>query len=273
VIVMNLIAGILVVAALAPGSTPSPRLQEARLAALVGDVMAADYKGDRGALERLDAVLARLGDGPLSEYRDYWRGYARWRRAANGFSKTPLPADLADDLEKAVGDFRAALRRRPDWVEARLALVGCWASLAHIARDDAEKKKAILADFLPELRWLEANGRDNPRAMWILGGLQLAAPPPYGGDPVKAAATLRKGVELSWREAGARGSQPAWIPSWGGPENLMNLAYVYSHVGTLDRTAALAYAEGALTAVPQWHYVRDVLLPQIEALPAASANR
>jgi hypothetical protein len=32
---------------------------------------------------------------------------------------------------------------------------------------------------------------------------------------------------------------------------------------------ALAYAEGALTAVPEWHYVRDILLPQIEALPVA----
>jgi hypothetical protein len=26
-----------------------------------------------------------------------------------------------------------------------------------------------------------------------------------------------------------------------------------------------------VTAVPEWHYVRDILLPQIEALPVAAA--
>jgi hypothetical protein len=29
---------------------------------------------------------------------------------------------------------------------------------------------------------------------------------------------------------------------------------------------ALAYAEGAATAVPEWHFVRDILIPRIEAL-------
>jgi len=41
--------------------------------------------------------------------------------------------------------------------------------------------------------------------------------------------------------------------------------------GSWGSTLALAYAEGALTAVPEWHYVRDVLLPQIEALPVPVA--
>ena len=53
-----------------------------------------------------------------------------------------------------------------------------------------------------------------------------------------------------------------------GIARALTLATLYSHVGTPDRVAALACAEGAVTAVPEWHDVRDVLLPQIEALPA-----
>ncbi len=245
-----------------------PSLGEARLAALVAEVRSADYRGDRAALARLDAHLAEVDATALAEYRDYWRGFARWRRALNGFNETPTPPDLASDLESAVAHFRASLERRPDWIEARLALVGCWGNLTYLAGGDLEKKKPLLAELIPAYKWLEANGRDNPRALWIIGGMQFAAPPPYGGDLVKATATLRRGLELAWQEAASGAAAPAWVPTWGGPENLMNLAWMYSHAATPDRAAALAYAEGAVTAVPEWHYVRDVLLPQIEALTA-----
>ncbi len=267
---MGFIAWTLAAATLFPALSPCVR--DARFAELVAQVRSADYRGDRAALARLDILLGEVVDPALTDYRDYWRGFARWRRAQNGFNETPTPADLAEDLDKAVVHFRASLERRPEWVEAKLALVGCFGNLVYLARDDAEKKKAILADLVPTYKWLDANGRDNPRALWIIGGMQFAAPPPYGGDLVKAAATLRRGVALAWREAASREGSPPWAPTWGGPENLMNLAYMYSHAANPDRALALAYAEGAATAVPEWHYVRDILVPQIEALPVAAAN-
>jgi hypothetical protein len=46
----------------------------------------------------------------------------------------------------------------------------------------------------------------------------------------------------------------------------MSLAYLHA-TATRNRALARAYAEGALALVPEWHYVRDILLPQIDALP------
>ena len=244
---------------------------EAKLTELVAAVRSADYRGDRAALDRLDAALGRLSASPLDDYRAYWRGFARWRRAINGFNETPFPPDLTSDLEAAVVQFRVALERRPNWIEARLALAGCWGNLIYLAGDDAEKRQAILEEAVPVFRSL-SDTPDNPRVCWIVGGMQLAAPPPTGGDPAKAAATMRKGIEASWREKLA-GAPAPWEPAWGGPENLMNLAYLYSHTAINDRAAAMAYAQGALTAVPEWHYVRDVLLPQIEAMPVTAAAK
>ena len=246
---------------------------EARLTELVTAVRSADYRGDREALARLDTELARLDAGSLNEYRDYWRGFALWRRAINGFNETPRPDDVTADLQKAVERFQTSLQERPDWIEAKLALVGCWGNLIYLAGDDAEKRKAIFAQSGPTFLWVMANAGDNPRALWIRGGMEFGAPPPIGGDFAKASATLRYGVACAWREALANPSPPAWIPTWGGPENLMNLAYLFSHGKEPDRAAALAYAEGAVTAVPEWHYVRDILIPQIEALPVAVAAR
>jgi hypothetical protein len=262
-----------VFSAAAEGSSPGAAhasSAEQRLAALVREVRSADYRGDRAALARLDAELAKLPDGPLSEYRDYWRGFALWRRALNGFNAKPTPEDLTTDVQGAIARFKSALARHPDWIEAKLALVGCWGNAIYLAGADADKRKAILEEAAPTFRFIMANAGDNPRALWIKGGMEMAAPPPTGGDYEKAAVTLRHGVACAWKESQALASAPAWVPAWGGPENLMNLAFAYSrNPKGADRAAALAYAEGALTAVPEWHYVRDVLLPQIEALPVA----
>jgi hypothetical protein len=187
---MTFLAAILLAASCAG---PCAELKcETQLKELVAAVRSADYRGDRQALDRLDAALAKIPSSPLDDYRAYWRGFARWRRAMNGFNETPAPNDLESDLQAAVGHFRDAMEKRPDWIEARLAMVGCFGNLIYLARDDAGKRQAILEQYTPVGKTLAADGQDNPRVLWIIGGLQMGAPPPYGGDMAKAAATLRR---------------------------------------------------------------------------------
>jgi hypothetical protein len=57
-------------------------------------------------------------------------------------------------------------------------------------------------------------------------------------------------------------------PSWGKPELMMSLAYCYLNMDSADVNAAERYARNALEIVPYWHYVRDILLPQILAAKA-----
>jgi len=272
IVVLYGIAAIAAVAAVAP---PSANKAEARLAELAAAVLSADYRGDRAELARLDAELGRLEAGSLSDYRDYWRGFALWRRAMNGFNETPAPADLDADLVAALERFRSALARHPDWDEVKSAMLGCWGNRIYLAGTDTEKRKKLFEESGDFYKWVMAYEGDNPRVLWIKGGLQMVVPPSAGGDWTKAAATLRKGVTAAWREASAATPPLPWAPAWGGAENLMNLAYLHSHLPTPERDVALAYAEGALTKAPQWHFVKDIQLPMIEALPvkadAASA--
>jgi hypothetical protein len=44
---------------------------------------------------------------------------------------------------------------------------------------------------------------------------------------------------------------------------MMSLAYSYLNAKPSDVNAAERYARDALEIVPYWHYVRDILLPQI----------
>ncbi len=48
----------------------------------------------------------------------------------------------------------------------------------------------------------------------------------------------------------------------------MNLAYTKLKSAKPDTVAAKDYAEAALKLVPYWHYVRDILLPQIREASA-----
>src|SRR5262249_48187519 len=151
--------------------------------------------------------------------------------------------------------------------EARLALTGCWGNQIYLAGKDDAKRKAILDESRTTFEWMMKYDGDNPRALWIRGGYELYAagqPPPKGGDYAKPAATFRRGLEGAWKEALATPPAASYAPTWGGPENLMNLAYLHSHAPNPDRATALAYAQGVLVSVPEWHYVHDVLLPQIE---------
>jgi hypothetical protein len=260
---MNVLALAVLAQVSAPVAAPQTTLSE-----LVSAVRAADYRGAREDLKRLAVVLERPGDPGLEAYRHYWRGFAWWRRALNGFNETPRPEDLEHDLREGVASFRAALAQRPEWVEPRIGLVGCWSALLYVPSTDGPRREALLKEALPVVRDVEEHGSSNPRALWLNGGAQVGAAPPRGGDLQKAAATFRRGVASALDEQRSiAADEPVWIPRWGGAENLMSLAYLYTHTAVANRPLALAYAEGALLAAPDWHYVRDVLWPQIMALP------
>ena len=52
---------------------------------------------------------------------------------------------------------------------------------------------------------------------------------------------------------------------WGKPEAQMSLAFAHLNQAKPDLAAAEAEAREALRLVPEWRYVRDFLLPMIEA--------
>ena len=80
-------------------------------------------------------------------------------------------------------------------------------------------------------------------------------------------ATYAHGAELARAQRG-RVNDPL-DPSWGEPENLMSLAWCSLNKTTPDPQRADAYARQALALVPDWHYLRDILLPQIQSARAS----
>jgi len=239
---------------------------------IVAQIQRADYEGDRAALKRLYEELAPFADDQdlASRVRD-WRGFALWRRALNGFNESADPKELEHDLKQAVDEFDAAVSKDPGFVDAKVGAVSCLSNLLFLNQSNPARVQELVAQGVPRSKEAQAAAPENPRLLWVLGANRWVAPAERGGGQDKAMETYQKGLEAARKQKGSVADPLE--PSWGEPELLTNLAWANLHRTTPDLNAAEQYARSALELVPYWHYVRDILIPQINAANAAKAKQ
>lgn len=228
---------------------------------IVSKVQRADYEGDRLALKRLYEELAPFVEKKTLATRvRYWRGFAMWRRAINGFNDSVDPKELEQDLKLAVDEFKEALAEEPAFLEAKIGLISSLGYLSYVHMRDAARRKELIDQIVPLTKEAKEAAPENPRLLWVLGPILWNTPADRGGGQDKAIANYEKGLEICRKnKAGADRLEP----SWGEPELLMNLAYSHLNKAAPDAQAAERFARSALEIIPSWHYVRDILLPQI----------
>jgi hypothetical protein len=231
----------------------------------VAAIQRADYEGDRATLHRLHQQMTVTAKGPVGARVAYWRGFALWRRAFNGFNDGVDRAEIEQDLLGAIREFDKALSEDRALVDATIGTISCLQSLAFLHQHD-ETQRAIVTRFVSLLAQVKAVAPDNPRFLWVYGPSQWYAPQGTPAEEIArrqaaAMATYERGLELARRQRGHQVDPTE--PSWGEAELLMSLAWSNLNRATPDLRAAEAYANRALAIVPNWHYVRDLLLPQI----------
>lgn len=230
---------------------------------VIAQIQRADYEGDRAALARLrEALPAVADDTALLARLHYWRGFAMWRRALNGFNDGVAAAALEQDLAECVTEFRAALAAAPGWSEAKIGIASCLVNQSFLGmrRNDPSARELFTASVVL-MNDVRQAAPDNPRFLWVEGANQWYAPSERGGGQEKAIATYERGLASARRTTNS--GSDLLDPTWGEPELLMNLAFAELNRATPDREAAERRAREALALVPHWHYVRDLLLPQI----------
>ena len=241
---------------------PSSDPARASAIRIVEQIKRADYEGDRTALKRLHDELTPAPDNKTLASRElYWRGFALWRRAINGFNETATPKDLEEDLNGAVADFNDSLAQDATFVESKIAEGSCFGYLAYLNMKNPARAQEQIQHSSPLLKEAMAAAPENPRLLWVLGPIRWSSPPERGGGQDKAFDLYNRGLEAIRKTAAV--TDPL-EPSWGEPELLMNRAWSNLHRTTPDLKAAQTDAAAALALVPYWHYVRDILIPQIQ---------
>src|SRR5580698_4209180 len=163
----------------------SPGLSRDSIIRIVTQIQRADYEGDRTALKRLHDELTPIPeDNKLASRVLYWRGFAMWRRAINGFNETPTPTDLEEDLTQAIADFKDAIA--PAFVEPKIGAVSSLGYLMYLHRKEPTRVQELLQQLSPLLKEALATAPDNPRLLWVLGPIRWSSPPDRGGGQDKA---------------------------------------------------------------------------------------
>ena len=237
-----------------------------QIAPIVAQIQHADYAGDRAAMQKgCDDLKPFLEDKEIASRIHYWRGFAQWRRAINGFNDSVDPKELGQDLKTALDEFKIAMEKDPTFVDAEVGTISCLGYLAFMNRKDQARAKELVGQIIPLVKEATDMAPDNPRLIWVRGPILWNTPSERGGGQDKAIESYQRGLEVCSKIKA--GDEPL-EPSWGKPELMMSLAYSYLNTKPADVNAAERYARGALEIVPYWHYVRDILLPQILAAKA-----
>jgi hypothetical protein len=244
-----------------------PKTTEQQLATAKAQIMAADYRADFAELQRLrDAAVPLAADPAWGYLARYWAGFASWRQAINGASHGMSKEELQAHLERAAADFDASLRLREDFADshAAAAAVNGWLSQFH--RDDTAALRKGIEVYKQHMARAKELDPGNPRVLWVEAIPYLVLPADKGGDRAHAIELYRRMVEASGPPV-ARSP----LPDWGKPEGLMSLAYAHLSQPAPDLESAEKEARAALGLEPDWSYVKDVLLPQIETARASGA--
>jgi tetratricopeptide (TPR) repeat protein len=258
----KLLAALIFVSLSFAAATPANDVRE-QAARIVAQIQRADYEGDRAAMQRgYDELKPFMSDQKLASRIRYWRGFAQWRRAINGFNDAVDPRELARDLNSALDEFKAAIKLDRKFVDAKVGIISSLGFLLFADPQDEARKKERIEQILATEKEASAMAPDNPRLIWVHGPVLWNSPPERGGGQDKAIQNYQRGLEVCSK---IKTSDDPFEPSWGKPELMMNLAYCYLNANSVDVNAAERYARNALEIVPYWHYVRDILVPQILA--------
>jgi tetratricopeptide (TPR) repeat protein len=209
--------------------------------------------GSLGSLQQARALAKQATGGGRQALAHYYAALADFRMI------NLYPGDDENRREQVIKDAISHLERAtdvaPKMADAWALLSGCYGQMMGI---NPMQGMSLGPKSNKAMETAKEHGPDNPR-VWIIDGTSdLYAPSMFGGDKEQALKKFKKAARLA--EQGS--TDDPLMPSWGHAE-------AHAWVGRA-RMDAERYAqartsfERALDINPDYGWVKDVLLPEIE---------
>lgn len=269
---LALVCGGLAMPGNATTSRPENAFSQCRDSTIRGQVQStldADFRGD---LDRLDRLALALGNAAehqgCAAAAHYWSGFAHWRFAMNAANDPQYPRpQIADRFRRAAAALRRSLAAAPADVEIRIALMGVVQMQPVFEERGSDEFRISITEARALAGELGAIAGDNPRYLWLRGGLHFGAPRPLGEGPDAALACYYRG--LAMLRIAPKPTRGSLFPAWGEDELLMSVAYTHAYRDQPNLSLAHEFADEALKRRPYWFYLKSILMPEIERRQAA----
>jgi hypothetical protein len=187
-----------------------------QIIAIIAQIQQADYAGDQAAMQKgYDDLKPFVEEKGLASRIRYWRGFAQWRRAINGFNDSVDPKELEQDLKTALDEFKIATEKDPAFVDAKIGTISCLGYLAFTNRKDQARAKEVVGQIMSLMKEAMQMSADNPRLIWVRGPILWNTPPDHGGGQDKAIENYRRGLAVFSK---MKPNNDPLEPSWGKPE-------------------------------------------------------
>src|SRR5437762_957994 len=179
------------------GCAPSDKSVRESMALIVSRIQHADYEGNQLGMQKgYDELAPFVENAQLASRARYWRGFAMWRRAVNGFNDSVDRNELEQDLKQALDEFKEAAAKDSQFVDAKIGMISCLGYMAFMNRQDQARAKEFVGQILPVVKEVKEVAAENPRFIWFLGPILWNTPPERGGGADKAIENYKPGLAV-----------------------------------------------------------------------------
>src|SRR3954468_21757680 len=135
----------LTVVSLSAAKATSVNDHRGEVARIIGQIQRGDYEANQAPIRKgFDDTKPFVEENEIAARVRYWRGFAQWRRAINGFNDKIDPKELEQQLNAALDEFKIALEKDPTFVDAKLGIISCNGFLLFAEpKDEARRKERI----------------------------------------------------------------------------------------------------------------------------------
>jgi tetratricopeptide (TPR) repeat protein len=162
-------------------------------------------------------------------------------------------------LPKAVAGAEELVRLRPDWAEGHLLLSTMYGIKLSQNLTALFSLGPLIERHLQRASELAPN---NPRVLYVQASAYFVKPGIAGGSTKKAVEFWQKAAHIFEQERREGDRSQRLEPSWGYCETLAGLGRGFEALGAMQQ--ALGAYRTALIVEPEYKWVKDELLPQLE---------
>ncbi|MCG8607607.1 GyrI-like domain-containing protein [bacterium] len=222
-------------------------------------LMDASFQSDSTGVGRALAEFEKLAqDAGVAAYVHYYLAFGKWQLALFQLNQNRMGEGVMAQLQAAIDHLQKAKRLKPDFADAYALNVSCHFPLYTI---EPGRAREIAMTLIADLAKAKALAPENPRVVLVDAMNTFYTPEQFGGSQSTGITLFKRAVELFERKLE---SDDKLLPRWGHEAAYAWLANAYLTKTEPDLHSAKEAFERSLAVRPNFVWVKDTMLPQLE---------